>query len=436
MRTKRAWRGIMIACPKAMALLPAPRLRTHKRKGLLLSLLCGLSLTGCSSKLELPNFVYMAIGTNTDQTIDTELVEELRVRMGLLSAAYRQIHSATRFQFSLYSEDIIAEALRRRTKAGLGPDLMYVNGDTARKLLERGLVDPYPITPELEALLNRQDLNRLRAGNNQLAGLPILIQTQVACFNRQRLPNPPSTLKELLEASAQGNTIGLSVDFANLFWTAGSIGALNGLNRAAAGEPPSQEEQDSIVSWLAWLQNAGNQQRVTFYSDPSSAIQEFSAGRLDWIPCASVNLPRIRKSLGPALGVASLPRGPGGLPSPVNRLRVLALGRSSSPAGRNRALAFGRFSVNPLVQRSLTLGSQTVLPANRFVKVPVQSSLTLAAMVDSQTAGQRSTTMVERLQNDDPRFKRIQNLITKLVFGEVSPHTATNELISVFERKP
>jgi arabinogalactan oligomer / maltooligosaccharide transport system substrate-binding protein len=257
----------------------------------------------------------------------------------------------------------------------------------------------------------------------------------VACFNRKRLPNPPTNLEELLGASAQGNNIGLSVDLVSLFWTAGSVGALNALNRAAVGAPINPEERSSIVKWLAWLQNAANQRRVTFYANAASTLQEFSAGRLDWIPCASANLPRLRKSLGPALGVASLPSGPGGSASPVNRLRVLALGRSSSQAGRKRALTFSRFSVNPLVQRGLTLGSQTVLPANRFVQIPVQSSRTLAAMVDSQRAGERSATMVNLLENDNPRIAATQSLIAQLVFGEVSPLAATDRMIRLFERQ-
>ena len=398
-------------------------------------MLCGLTLMGCSSAQQLPNLIYLAIGANPDQTIDAELMEELRTRMSLLSDGYKQINPATHFQFALYSTQQMSAAMRRRNQAGLGPDLMFVNGSTARRLLEQGLVDPFPLTPELANLFNAEDLKRMRTGNGAMAGLPILIQTQVACFNRKRLPNPPTNLEELLSASAQGNNIGLSVDLVSLFWTAGSVGALHALNRATVGAPLNPEERRSIVNWLTWLQNAGNQRRVTFYGNATSTLQEFSAGRLDWIPCASVNLPRLRKSLGPALGVASLPGGPGGQASPANRLRVLALGRSSSQAGRKRALAFSRFSVNPLAQRGLTLGSQTVLPANRFVQVPVQSSRTLAAMVDSQRAGERSATMVNLLQDDDPRIAATQNLIAQLVFGEVSPLTATDGLIRLLKRQ-
>jgi hypothetical protein len=115
---------------------------------------------------------------------------------------------------------------------------------------------------------------------------------------------------------------------------------------------------------------------------------------------------------------------------------VLALGRNSSRQGRDRALAFSRFSVNPLVQRGMTLGSQILLPANRFVKVPVQSSLTLQAMSDSQEASLRTAELANLLHVDDPRLDRAQNLITQLVFGEISPQGAATALIALMETKP
>lgn len=428
---------MMSPLPMAMVRFQGSPPGPQWRRPLLLSLLCGISLSGCSGRLELPKPIYIAFSANADQTIDAELLADFRERLGSLATRYRQIHPATRFQFGVYREDQIEAATKRRNRAGLGPDLLFINGGTAQELLAQGLTDPFPADPSLEKLFDPDDLNRLRTPSGDLAGLPVLIQPQVACFNRKRLPNPPTTLAELLKASAQGNTVGLSVDLDSLFWTAGSMGAVGALNRIATGISPSATDRQAIATWLGWLQNASDQQRVNFHADQLSLQQEFGAGRLDWISCSSLSLSRLRKSLGPALGVASLPSGPGGLASPVNRLRVLALGRSSSAEGRKRALAFGRFMVNPLVQRSLTLGSQSLLPANRFVKVPVQSSRALEAMVASQAGGRQATPMLGRLNKTDPRFEATQNLLTQLVFGEVRPWSASNTLISLFQtRKP
>jgi arabinogalactan oligomer/maltooligosaccharide transport system substrate-binding protein len=419
-----------------MAQSERSRARPDRRRGLLLSLVCSLGLSGCAGGLRLPNLLYLATSTNSDQEINAELISDFNARLNSIVGGYRQLHPATRFQFGIYPEKQIVTSISRRNDAGLGPDLLFINGDTAKRLVDQGLADPFPFNRALENLFNPEDLRRMRTDTGALAGLPILVQTQVACYNRTRLPEPPNTLQDLLSASARGHSIGLSIELEALFWSAGSVGAIEAIERSTAGTPLTANELKSIENWLAWLQNANNQQRITFYASQSSALQQFSAGQLDWILCSSINLPGLRKRLGDSLGVASLPTGPGGQPSPVNRLRVLALGRSSSQDGRERALSFSRYSVNPLVQRNLTLGSHTVLPANRFVQVPVQSSQVLQAMSASRSAGQRTAGMVGLLHDNDPRINRAQNLINELVFGEVSPHRAANDLVHLLRQQP
>ena len=302
---------MMGALATAMALFPATRLKPWRgRRGLLLSLLTSLGLAGCNGKIQLPYVVYLAIGTNSEQAIDAELIEETRWHLDVLERGYRQIHPESRFQFGLYPEAMIDFALSRRNRAGLGPDLIFVNGDTARRMLASGVTVPFPANSSQLKQFDPSDLDRVRNSRGELAGLPVVLQTQVACFNRKRLPKPPATTTELLAASAAGHPVGLSVEPYNLLWSAGSLGAMNGLEQAIAGQEPSAANTDRIEAWLAWLQNASNQQRVTFFSDQKSAISEFLAGRLDWIPCNSISLPRLRKQLGANLGVTNLPSGP------------------------------------------------------------------------------------------------------------------------------
>lgn len=427
---------MMGALPAAMALFPGSRLRLWRQRGLLIALLGCLGLTGCSGGPEFPYVLYLALGTNSDQAIDADLLEETQARLSVLERGYRRIHPASRFQFGLYPEHLISIALTRRNRAGLGPDLVFVNGDTAERMLASGLVSPFPATAQQLKMFDPDDLDRLRNSQGELAGLPVLIQTQVACFNRKRLSEPPSTVTELLAASAAGHPVGLTVELYDLFWTAGSLRALNGINQAVAGRQPSPAEVRQIENWLAWLQNASSQQRVTFYGDQKSALSEFLAGRIDWIPCNSVSLPRLRKQLGSSLGVSALPDGPDGSPpSPMKRIRVFALGSSSSAAGRARAISFTRFTANPLMQRTLTVGSQTVLPANRFVKVPVQSSLALEAMDRSNRQSDQMSHIVKLMHDNDPRLPQVQALITELVFGEVSARSSANALIQILRSK-
>lgn len=142
--------------------------------------------------------------------------------------------------------------------------------------------------------------------------------------------------------------------------------------------------------------------------------------------------------MGGRLGVSALPNGDTGtaIASPVNELRLLSLGRNSSRAGRARALAFSHYSVNPLSQRNLTLGSLIVLPANRFVRVPVQSSSVLEAMVTASLQGRQTDQLVARFQTEDSRPEALQSLLTRVVFGEESPAAATSQAIAILEGKP
>jgi hypothetical protein len=120
----------------------------------------------------------------------------------------------------------------------------------------------------------------------------------------------------------------------------------------------------------------------------------------------------------------------------VKRIRVLALGSNSSAAGRARAIAYTRFAANPLMQRALTMGSQTVLPANRFVKVPVQSSMVLEALNRSNQESDQMSPTLKRLHDNDQRITKAQALITELVYGEVSPQSSAQALIHLLREQP
>ena len=427
--------GMMGVLSRAMALHPRfiPRAGQGWLRALALS--SSVVLSGCAAG-GLPSVVYLAGGTNSDETIDAELLDDVGGRLRLLEQRFRQINSNTSFQFSLYPENQIEAAVRRRSLGGLGPDLLFVNGDTALRLMQHRLVEPYPATAAQLNLFDPEAVKRLRAPNGQLAGLPVLIQAQLACFNRTAVQAAPTTLNELLANSARGKPSGLSINLYNLFWTAGSQGAIPAVNRALLREPITEQDHRDIERWLSWLQNASKQQGVSFYGTQQAVEADFMAGRLAWITCRSTAMLRLRRHLGPALGVSALPDGRYGQASPVNRLRVLALSTNSSAMGRRRALAFTKFAVNPLVQRDLTMGAQTVLPANRFVKVPVSSSTVLAAMVKAGEQGNQINEMVSMLHSNDPRIRTNEHLITQLVFGEITPREATEQMITVLQAKP
>ena len=138
--------------------------------------------------------------------------------------------------------------------------------------------------------------------------------------------------------------------------------------------------------------------------------------------------------MGNRLGVAPLPDGVTSAASPINPIRVLALGRNSTPRARQAAIAFSEFTVNPLVQWAITLGSYTVLPVNRHVSIPVSSSQTLATLVRARDQGLQSDQLLPLVQPNNQRSTRLHGLITELVFGEVSAEAATSRLIAILQQ--
>lgn len=388
--------------------------------------------------MQLPTVIYVAVGISNDQRIDTELRSSFYGRMELLQAGFQRLNPGTTFQLSFYPEDELPEVMRRRNRQGLGPDLLLVNGDTARRLLEQGLSDPYPASSEQLNLYDEDMLQRVRTPTGEVVGLPVLIQTQLSCFNRNRIAQAPATLEALLATSTQGATVGLPSDLRNLFWTVGSTGAIDAFTLAAERRQLQAADRQALARWFSWLQNASNQQRVVFYATQELAKAQLASGTLDWIPCRSAELSTLRRSMGHRLGVAALPNGntDGAIASPVNRVRLWSLGRSSSPHGRARALAFTRYSLNPLTQRSLTLGSLSVLPANRFVRVPVQSSSVLEAMVTALAQGNQTNRLVAEVHSNDERLSGIDTTVNGVVFGELAPAGAASQLAAILQKPP
>ena len=114
---------------------------------------------------------------------------------------------------------------------------------------------------------------------------------------------------------------------------------------------------------------------------------------------------------------------------------MIAFGQNSSPQQRRAAEAFAHFSLNPLVQRNITLGSQEVLPVNRFVDVPQEGSQQLKAMLHSQAQSRQAEQITLLIHLKDPRIAAVQTKLTELVFGESTPIKTANGVIEVLEGK-
>jgi maltose-binding protein MalE len=374
--------------------------------------------------------LYIAVGVS-DDAIDGELQKEIRSRTAMLQTTFRTLQPRVRLQVEVFPEESLPNELRLRNSTGLSPDLLLVNESTARDLAREKLIDTVTFSPALLDQLDAGSVVRVRRSDGTLTGLPMELQPQVACFDRRRLRQSPATLTDLLAASAKGVEVGLSLDATSLAWTLGPLGAVDAVSSLLAGEPVTPLTRQGLANWLGWLRQADQQQHVTFFPTETELIKELAAGTLDWIPCRSINLTRVKASLGENLGVAPLPSGPFGDASPITRERVLAFGVNSSPVQRQLALALARFAVSPLHQRDIVLRSQYVLPVNREVAPPVRSSSVVASMVEGRQQSLRRATI--RLIEASSREQREawQALLTRFLFDDLSEQDTLKGLIEL-----
>jgi arabinogalactan oligomer/maltooligosaccharide transport system substrate-binding protein len=394
------------------------------------------SLGGCHGKglqpmlRPLEGTLYIAVGVS-QEALDTELQKEVRERTALLQTSFRSLQPKVRLQVQVFPEENLRNELLIRNRTGLSPDLLLVNESTARDLAREKLINPVSFPAVVLAQLDEGSVLRVRRSDGTVTGLPMELQPQVACFDRRRVRRSPATLEELLAFSAKGMEVGISLDAISLAWTLGPLGAIESVGSLLAGEPATAETRKSLLGWLQWLRAADQQQHVTVYPTETELLKELMVGALDWIPCRSINITRLRSRLGRNLGVAPLPSGTFGTASPITRERVLAFGVNSSPVQRQLAVALARFAISPLHQRDMVLHNQFVLPVNREVAPPVRSSSVVAAMVKGREQSLQNTTI--RLVEGSSKSQREawQALLTRFLFDDLSHQNTLKGLIEL-----
>lgn len=375
--------------------------------------------------------LYMAVSTPPDEPITHELSLTFHRRFDHLVDDFRRLHPNVRVQTSLYPQDQLLGQLRHRNRNGLGPDLIVTGADTANALLRQGLTLSMPVSRHDAQQIDPQLLSRVTDRAGRIAAQPLSLYAQLACFNRERVPQPPRTVRQLLDLSAAGVRVGMALALRDLIWSAGSYGAIPALVQAVEGHDPDPIQRQRLRAWMQWLQDANVQKDVTFVPEAATLRESFRRGQFDWIPCSSSDLVSLQQGLGRRLGISTLPDGEEFQATPVNPQRVIALGRNSSPEQRAMAIALTRFSLRPLVQRSFTLDSQVFLPVNRHVSIPVQASPTLATLVAARRQGAGVNALLASMHAADPRVARLEQVIVPLLFGVIGPDEAVDASLRV-----
>jgi hypothetical protein len=382
--------------------------------------------------------VYIAVGVERAPDLASELErqKQIRERFSQLQRSFREVRPGVHLEVLVFERDRFVEEMRRRTHSGLGPDLILVDGLTAETLQQNQLLSPIAVPNPSSELVRPDLIPYVRSAPHHWFGLPVGQEPQLACFDRRRIAQPPETVSALMEASSRGQSIGLSLDLANLAWTMGSLGALESIAELRRGAEATPERIQAIQNWLAWLRNADLQQRIHFVGSQGELVEGLGTGRFDWIHCRSSDASRLRLKLGSHLGLAPLPSGPGGAASPISTVRMWTFGRNSSPRQRAAAKALVRFTLNPPVQRAFTIQTQGLLPVSRGATLPVASSANLGALLMAQRQASEAQNLTEELIALRTERTTLNGILTQFRYGELDSASATDALIQTLRSKP
>lgn len=407
--------------------------RVRRRLGLAAGAVIGLlGLLGCT---RLPGqdtlFLYME---NDGISREKEAGENRRVAAELI-AGFQRLHPEADIHIRHFPSESFVAATRFRTSHGLGPDLMLTRVPTAMQLSKDGLSVPVSVAPDSLKQIRPRFLEMFHQGN-RLQAIPVVARSQVACYDNQRLENPPQSLEQLITLSANGLRVGLPLSIPSLYWTSSGLEANDALVRLLEARPSGEASPDPVLSagdqaairrWLQWLTFANLQRNVVFTDEVSELVRLLEEGRLDWISCEGVWLDQLSAKLGSRLGVSVLPGREGQPAQPLNRLMVWSYGRDSSSRQRELAERFVLFTLREVNQKRLMELAPGNLPVNPRVLIPTKSSRSMAAL-DASLSHSRM------LDFRDPerileRLERMQGLLRGTIAGESSPEEVVRAML-------
>jgi ABC-type glycerol-3-phosphate transport system substrate-binding protein len=259
----------------------------------------------------------------------------------------------------------LVETIGKQVERGAGPDLFLTNYGNIPVLSRVGAIqalDDYQID-----LSNfRSDaLSQVRY-QGKLYGLPLLLQTQALCYNKDKVKTLPNTLEDLIKQARQGYSVGFISNFTDTFWGTSLFGGRLFDNRGQI----ILEQGGGWAQWMEWLQKAQAQPNFILNEDENAMEKAFIEGRLAYLVCKSSSISYFRQFLGrDKLGATLLPQEGNRQAAPALSTTVLLFNRVSSPAQTQIALRFAQFLTNKEQQKNLIAGPLADIPVNKNITV-------------------------------------------------------------------
>ena len=368
-----------------------------------------------SMEVEIPIYLSQVQSKQYQQRVKGSIAEFRKL--------YPDVQVVVEFILAEEADQFLKQQFIQQVDKGLGPNLLSVYFDTEiPDLIEAGVLQPLDSYPIDWSVFRPEALDQVRY-QGKFYGLPVHLEIQVLCYNKDKVKELPKTLDDLIAQARKGYSVGLNSSFLGTLWGIQVFGGhiLDSQGRLI------WDQEGGWVRWMEWLKAAGNEPNFSL-SDDADALQEaFVQGRLAYTTCLSSSIPYYREALGgDRVGVALLPGQPDRSAGPPLLGNMLLFNRVSSPKQTQIALKLAQFLTNEEQQRKIITEIRAFIPANKTAIIeprlfPIQHTL----LQQSQTAVSIPLDQVETIQvlieYGDPLYRQV-------LAGAISPVEATVQL--------
>ena len=349
---------------------------------------------------------------------------------------YRELYPKVKIVVEFMPEKTIAQQFRQQSQSSLGPDLMITSYfDLIPLIRAKTVLNLSDYNLDLSTYLPRPISQVIH--QNNLYGLPFSLNTQVLCYNKSKVEQPLESLPEMIQEVEAERQVALTSNFVNTLW------GVQIFNQEWSPDT-SQNDQDSIAldnynqefnfnpqawaDWLEWLQEAKKHPHLILADERSTLHPTFAQGKLAYYVCKSEEISDLKATLGEdKLGVTNLPGLVNRPAGPLLFTRAVVFNRASSPSTIKLALRVAQFLTNAEQQTKLAIETDSLIPANRQVKLDARLSPIQAVLFSqSKTAAAVS---LDYLYQFDQLQQEYGDLFYKLVLeGVMTPKQAASEL--------
>ena len=342
-----------------------------------------------------------------------------------LITEFSELHPQVQIFAKAVPQENIWELFESQAKLGAGPDILLVSGTSdVPRLIREELLRAVENSAVDQSQFRSEALNTVRY-QGQLYGFPLLLSTQVLCYNRDKVKELPRTLSELIEQARRGYSVGLHSGFRETFWGSGIFS-----DRQI--DDPSQvilSQAEGWGQWMEWLKNARDEPNFILSRDAIALQEAFVEGKLAYLTCKPAWIDDFREVLGSErVGAMLLPGETNQPATPRLESGILIFNRASNSNQHRLALKLAQFLTNVEQQEQIE-AAVPFIPSNQKVMInqqlfPLrnilleQSRISLGITLDNA----EKVELIEEYGNI---------LYRQVLNGELSPDEAVTKLTQI-----